>query len=62
MFVAEMSVVRVYLCLNPDVKGLGSAHSSYVTMLDRTVTVGHEGDEPLLLYHGRNMCKPTTNE
>jgi hypothetical protein len=40
MFVAEISIVRVYLPLNPDVKCLGSARTSGVPMLDRTVTVG----------------------
>jgi hypothetical protein len=62
MFVAEISIVRVYLPLNPDVKCLGSARTSDVPMLDRTVTVGHEGDESFLLYHGSNTCKPTRNE
>jgi hypothetical protein len=54
MFVAETSNMRVYLPLNPDVKCLGSARTSDVPMLDRTGTVGHEGDEPFLLYHGNN--------
>jgi hypothetical protein len=44
MFAAEMSIVRVYLPLNSDVKCLGSACTSDIPMLDRMVTVGHEGD------------------
>jgi hypothetical protein len=62
MFVAEMSIVRIHLPLNPDVKCQGSARTSDVPMLDRTVTVGHEGDEPYLLYPGSINIPPTYNE
>jgi hypothetical protein len=47
----------------PDVKCLGSARNSDVSMLHRTVTVGHEGDEPYLLFNGRiNINAQTSNE
>jgi hypothetical protein len=62
MFVAEMSLVRVYIPLNPDIKCLGTARTSDVPMLDRTVTVGHEEDETFVLYHGSINIQPTNNE
>ena len=50
----QVSLVTVYLPLNPDVKRLGSARASDAPMLGSTVRVGSEVDETLKSNHVSN--------
>ena len=58
-----MTTVRVYPPRNPGTKHLGSACASGVPLLDRTVTVGSEGDESYKSFmYTSKQNQPTNDE